>query len=60
MPQNRNFACPTCGAEFDTRQQLDNHNRREHQRGGGGQGGGGTGGGGSEGGGHGRGSASGT
>jgi hypothetical protein len=34
MAQNRGFSCPTCGEDFDTRQQLDNHNRREHQRGG--------------------------
>lgn len=22
--------CPACGAEFDSREQLDRHNRREH------------------------------
>jgi hypothetical protein len=25
------FTCPACGAEFDTREQLEAHGRNEHQ-----------------------------
>jgi hypothetical protein len=31
MAQHKDFACPACGAEFETREQLDNHNQKEHQ-----------------------------
>lgn len=34
MAQHKGFACQACGAEFDTREQLDNHNRKQHQHGG--------------------------
>jgi hypothetical protein len=34
MAQHKGFACPACGAEFDTREQLENHNRKQHQQGG--------------------------
>lgn len=32
MAQQKGFACPACGAEFETREQLDNHKKREHQQ----------------------------
>jgi hypothetical protein len=28
MPKD--FRCKACGAEFDTREQLESHNKREH------------------------------
>ena len=30
MPNPNNFECKACGATFDSKDQLDNHNRREH------------------------------
>jgi len=30
MAQNPKITCEACGTEFDTREQLDQHNRREH------------------------------
>jgi hypothetical protein len=27
---NERIMCPACGDEFDSREQLDRHNRREH------------------------------
>jgi hypothetical protein len=33
MPTTKNFECKACGATFDTKEQLDGHNRREHSSG---------------------------
>lgn len=30
MAQQKGFACPACGAEFETREQLDSHNTTSH------------------------------
>jgi hypothetical protein len=27
----KEFTCPACGAEFDTREKLEAHGQREHQ-----------------------------
>ena len=41
MAETKDFTCRACGAQFDSRDKLDQHNRREHgtqgQAGGGGQ-----------------------
>lgn len=29
--KSKKFSCPACGAEFDTREQLEKHGEREHQ-----------------------------
>jgi hypothetical protein len=29
--EHKDFSCPACGAEFETREQLDTHARKEHQ-----------------------------
>jgi hypothetical protein len=31
IPPRREFRCPVCGAEFLSRQQLDEHDRAEHR-----------------------------
>jgi predicted nucleic acid-binding Zn ribbon protein len=33
MPNPNAYECKQCGAKFDTREQLDGHNRREHPSG---------------------------
>ena len=33
MAEQRSFRCQACGKEFRTRQQLDDHKRKEHQQG---------------------------
>lgn len=33
MPNPNSYECKECGARFDTREQLDGHNRREHSSG---------------------------
>ena len=30
MSKDQKITCEACGTEFDTREQLDQHNRREH------------------------------
>lgn len=30
MAEIKDFTCRACGAQFDTREKLDQHNRREH------------------------------
>ena len=30
MAQNRKLTCDACGTEFDSHEQLEQHNRREH------------------------------
>lgn len=30
MAQNQKLTCDACGAEFDSQEQLEQHNRREH------------------------------
>ena len=30
MAETKDFTCRTCGAQFDGRDKLDQHNRREH------------------------------
>jgi hypothetical protein len=30
MPNPNSYECKACGARFDTKEQLDGHNRREH------------------------------
>ncbi len=30
MAEMKDFTCRACGAQFDTRDRLDQHNRREH------------------------------
>ena len=30
MAQNRKLSCDSCGTEFDSQEQLEQHNRREH------------------------------
>ena len=30
MAETKDFTCRACGAQFDTRDSLDQHNRREH------------------------------
>lgn len=30
MAEMKDFTCRACGAQFDTRDRLDRHNRREH------------------------------
>jgi hypothetical protein len=32
--EHKEFSCPACGAEFDTREQLESHAKSEHKRGG--------------------------
>jgi len=31
IPPRREYRCPVCGAEFVSRQQLDDHDRAEHR-----------------------------
>jgi hypothetical protein len=33
MPNPNAYECKACGAKFDTKEQLDGHNRREHSSG---------------------------
>ena len=33
MPNPSTYECKACGARFDTKEQLDGHNRREHPSG---------------------------
>ena len=33
MPNPNSYECKACGAKFDTKEQLDGHNRREHSSG---------------------------
>jgi len=33
MPNPNMYECKACGAKFDTKEQLDVHNRREHSSG---------------------------
>ena len=33
MPNPNMYECKACGAKFDTKEQLDGHNRREHSSG---------------------------
>ena len=30
MAQNQKLTCDACGTDFDSQEQLDQHNRREH------------------------------
>jgi hypothetical protein len=34
MAEHKDFSCPACGAEFETREQLEEHGRKEHRHGG--------------------------
>ncbi|MGH7639215.1 MAG: hypothetical protein ACREOK_16310 [Gemmatimonadaceae bacterium] len=29
---HKEFSCPACGAEFDTREQLEKHGKEKHQQ----------------------------
>ncbi|MGH7608058.1 MAG: C2H2-type zinc finger protein [Gemmatimonadales bacterium] len=31
MADKKPYACPVCGADFDTREKLEDHGRREHR-----------------------------
>ncbi|HEV8150270.1 MAG TPA: hypothetical protein VGP61_08820 [Gemmatimonadales bacterium] len=33
MPNPNTYECKACGATFDSKEQLDGHNRREHPSG---------------------------
>lgn len=33
MPNPNTYECKACGATFDSKEQLDGHNRREHSSG---------------------------
>lgn len=33
MAQHKGFSCAACGAEFDTREQLADHNKSAHEHG---------------------------
>jgi hypothetical protein len=33
MPNPNSYECKACGATFDSKEQLDGHNRREHSSG---------------------------
>ena len=33
MPNPNSYECKACGATFDSKEQLDAHNRREHSSG---------------------------
>ncbi|MGQ0814862.1 MAG: hypothetical protein ACT4O1_10410 [Gemmatimonadota bacterium] len=32
MAEKHDFICAACGQEFDTREQLDTHNERQHEQ----------------------------